>query len=331
MMRLAYIAHSLVAERQILFASELRRQLQSEGGDLLEIYPTAWPGHYRAGGYLVDAPGDMMRHRYAIDAWATLHEWEPDIVLVQQEAYCASARQTMNHCIEHSIPYVTFSWENAVPPDHAALRVLDEAAVNLYGNSDAFRIAEAAGARHTRLGTDAQIVPQVGIDANVFRPSTGIQEYDIVFAGRRDPMKGEAVLDVACAGQAWRVLKVGQTKRVPYKEMGSIYRSAVIQCVPSVDLPNHPREQFAPATSIEGLLCGVPVVASDQAAVQEWLRDCPAAYFAPMGDAEALREKIRKALGEAQNLSVQARTWALTKFRNEQVAQDYLRILGKAA
>lgn len=323
-MRVAYLSHSLVAPRQALFASALRRKLGD--GDLLEIYPADWGQHHRDGGYPVTHPGDQLRYGLHPAAWRRVRDHKPDLVLLQQEPYCLTSQITRRWCKRTKTPYVVFTWENLNLFSRDAAEVLSEAALVVCGNQDARKLVQDAVP-----GAKTKILPQIGIEPTLFAPMPVPKEYDVLFMGRaRTPMKGERILDEATASTKWKVAKGHALGYAAYEALPERYSRARVQCTPSRDLEadSHPREQFAPACSVEGLMCGVPVVTTNQAAVREWLGDCPAAWFAQQGDAADLREKLRSALQDTKEHAYQqkadaGRQWALERFSNDAVAAKY--------
>jgi glycosyltransferase involved in cell wall biosynthesis len=330
MMRVAYVSHSLVATRQQLFAAALREQVTRGGvGDLYELYPAQWGRHVRRGGWFVRDPGDIVNHAYPKEAWSHLMEWGPDVILLQNEAYCHVAKQVL----ALGVPVVTFSWENdRIPQPHvgAAQHTFKQAAWNVFGNKAAQRIGIDNGADPARTS----VLPQVGIDPTLFRPRPEdvSPSADILFLGRHDMMKGWADLAAAANGMGWNVLDGLGGGYVDYADLAEQrYWQAKILCTPSKDVAGLPREQFAPAVSVEGLMCGLPVVTTSQEAVVEWLARCPAAWFAEPGDPASLREHLVDVLeGPGKFLGMKGREWAVSKFSNDVVAKEWLLTLKRA-
>lgn len=343
-MRVAYLSHSLVAERQQAFGEELRCQLTAKGGDLLELYPMKWGQLSRSGGWPVSHEGDMTQYLLPLEAWQRMIAWRPDVLLLQQEAYCLISQQAADWCRMKGVPLVTFNWENLTLPPKHAMTVFRAAAVNIFGNHDAERLAQEAAEGELITAR----LPQVGIDPQRFRPSPGPMKktQDICFFGRKgDPMKGEPVLDKAAEGQSWKVWKRHEQGFFPYELLPQLYAQAVVQCVPSLDVAGRPREQFAPAVSVESLLCAVPVVTTSQSAIVEWTgglgayvkEACPAAWWAQPGEPLSLMAMLQSALHEwranpvvFQERALKGREWAMRYFSNERVASEYVRVLKEA-
>ena len=293
----------------------------------MEVYPSRWNHLERGGGFDVSFPGDIVAFRFPVAAWMAVKWFKPDVLLVQQEAYSGTAWDAMVIAEETGAKLVLFSWENAVRPSDQAEVVLGKAAARVYGNQDAFQFGEAV----LKPGI-TRILPQVGLDPDIFTPVEVEQRFDVLFCGRKgDPMKGERVLDAAVAGQGWRVGKAHELGFVAYGDLAARYSSAIVQCVPSLDVPGRAREQFAPAVTVEGFLCGLPVVTTDQAAIQEWTSDCPALWRASQGNVNELRLGIMDALSYARDdpvrwmkLREELRRWAMLKFSNKAVALEYV-------
>lgn len=328
-LKVAYISHSLVAQRQAFFAAELERQLERDGGKLLQVYPNRWHHLERGGGFDVSGVGDLASFCFPASAWMAVKWFRPDVMLVQQEAYSRTAGDAAVIAKEIGAKLVIFSWENASPPLGEAEVVLRKAAARVYGNGDAFELGESL----LKPGI-TRILPQVGFDPDIFTPVAVDQSFDVLFCGRKgDPMKGEAILDAAVEGEGWRVGKTHEMGFAAYEELAARYSSAVVQCVPSLDVPGRAREQFAPAVTIEGLLCGLPVVTTDQAAIVEWTNECPGLWRARQDDAEQLMFALRDALAFAREdpsrwlkLREEVRRWAMLRFSNKAVAQEYVEL-----
>lgn len=332
-MKVAYVAHSLIASRQRLFAEELERQLQTHGGELLQVYPLDWNNHHRFGGYKIPyAQGDLMRFTFPEKAWTDLAKFKPDVVVIQQEASSACAADALRHAKLDDWPYVSFSWENVFPQLPIGLEFLTQAKATVWGNTRAYELAKRQGLRH-ELWDDAFILPQVGVSEERFPAKIGQEkEYDIVFVGRTDPMKGRRVLDEATLGSNWRVNMVGQTRRLEYEEMAQAYHSAWVHVTPSIDFTNRPIEQFAPYANVESLFCCTPVIATDASAFREWLEGCPTAWFVPQNDPKRLREAINDYLiGPRKYLGLKGREWAVKRFANRVVVREWIRVLERAA
>lgn len=148
-------------------------------------------------------------------------------------------------------------------------------------------------------------------------------------------MKGEAVLDLAVSGSGWSVRKLhaeyADDRSSPYAALGAKYRSARVTCTPSRDLPERSREQFAPAVNVESLMCGTPVVTTDQPAIEEWLEGCPAVRWARQDHTDSLRAALSDAFLIDDDERASGAAWAREGFSNEAVARRWLRILWEAA
>lgn len=328
-MRVAYISHSLIAERQKYFADELRKQLQAIGGELFELYPSKWGRHERAGGHIVHFEGDQSQYTFPTTAWQQLRDWKPDVVLLQQEPYCIVSYQVQKFCQRLGVQYVIFTWENLTQPSGAGLEVLRNAAGVVCGNTDAIKLCESVLPDYKGV---VEKLPQVGVNPNIFYPVPADKIYDVIFMGRKsDSMKGESVLDEATKNKPWRVAKGYELGFADYNDLAARYCSAKIHCVPSMDFPGRPREQFAPYATIESLFCEVPVVTTNQAAIQEWTQGCPGVWRADQGNARMLEMTLAGALKSTdegiQRRGRRGREWALTHFTNEVVAKAYVEVL----
>lgn len=333
-MRVAYIAHSLVALRQRLFATELGAQIAATGGQLREFYPAKWGNHSREGGYPVGDPGSLLSWHLPAKAYDDLEAFKPDVVLIQNEAYHRISHDMAQWCARRGIPYILFVWENAGVPDVlrlAAESVTMTAAHVVCGNPDAQRITESLGGRRYRTS----IHPQVGFEPDLFplRSPGHMPEFTLGFYGRADPMKGQDDLANAITGTPWTVLWGPKETYCAYESMArGRYWRAHATCTPSKDVHGRPFEQFSPGVNVESLFCGVPVVTTEQSAIRYWLRDATNVWFAKPADPESLRNTIRECLEESTlESNAVGRAWAIHEFGNQRVATDYIEIMEKCA
>jgi glycosyltransferase involved in cell wall biosynthesis len=99
-----------------------------------------------------------------------------------------------------------------------------------------------------------------------------------------------------------------------------IYSAADVFVIPSL------QESFG-QTVIEAMACGTPVVGFDAGGIPDMVRPGITGYLAPVGDAVALREQIRKVMRETEvwpELSANCRRLAMEEYSLETQAANYV-------
>jgi glycosyltransferase involved in cell wall biosynthesis len=187
---------------------------------------------------------------------------------------------------------------------------------------------EAFAPRNRAFARDALGLPQ---DAKV-----------LLFAGHTvdERRKGFSVLIEALAGlrevQNLHLLSVGGYSAlpqmgIPYHPLGYISNERLLSIVYSAaDLCVVPTLQDnLPNITIESLACGTPVVGFDVGGMSDVVSDGHTGLLVPLGDSEALRESIRRALANSAALaemSANCRRTAVEKYSIHRQAQDYLEL-----
>lgn len=220
----------------------------------------------------------------------------------------------------------------------------------LAGNEDARCVLRQKGFR-----SPVTVVPQFGVDPNVYRPQAGEPEHFTVgFLNRLVESKGPmlALEALASLPPDVRMCMVGdgplrqqiQTAvraqslddrvdlraRISSAEMPDLLRSLNVVILPSLTTQRW-KEQFG-RILIEAMACGVPVIGSDSGEIPNVIGD--AGLIVPEGDTAALAGAIYAIQTDARlrsDLSKRGRERVLRKFTHGQVAvqtrQAYLETL----
>jgi hypothetical protein len=261
---------------------------------------------------------------------------QPDLVYADEESYSAVTAQVAALSTRRGVPFVFHAWQNLpkrIPPPFGLLRTLifERAAGGLAGTPTAARLLRTWGFRGP-----VEVVPQMGVDPERFRPDLGARErvrsrlrldgFVVGFVGRLIPEKGvhlllEAVRDLP----AVRVLIVGggpeeERLRRRAAELGIADRVRITGAVASVAVPEYMAaldvlvlaslttrgwaEQFG-RVLIEAMACGIPLVGSDSGEIPSVMGD--AGVVVPEGSVAHLVSALaslmddssrRKCLGE---------------------------------
>lgn len=342
------------------YRKKLEEMAALPGVDLTLIVPPYWQmGKKRAvleqgpvGGYqmIVDNPllnGHFHLHFYPRMA-GLLSRIRPDILHIDEEPYDLVTFHATRLALQHGAKVVFFTWQNLwkkFPPPFGLMErhVLRRAQGAIAGSVSAAEFLQRKGFRGPLA-----IVPQFGVDPEVFRPrweAAPPRPFTIGFAGRLVREKGLHLLLEATAGLAgdWRILLVGEgplrpdleaaaahlgvrakvefVGGAPSAEMPSRYGEMDVLVLPSFTVP-HWKEQFG-RVIIEAMACGLPVVGSDSGEIPQVIGEAGLVF--PEGDASALRSalcRLRDSPDLRSELGRRGRERVLAHYTQRRVAEE---------
>lgn len=301
-------------------------------GYTLLVEPIALNGHYHLHFY----PGLSRRLRML----------RPDLLHIDEEPYNLATWHALRAAKALGIPAIFFSWQNLLrryPPPFCYWEgeVLRRADGAIAGSETTARVWRAKG-----YAGPMAVIPQFGVDPERFTPASRRPErpFTIGYVGRWVPEKGIDLLLQAAAGLPgeWRLRIIGSGPAgaalrrqaqalgiaarvsfeppVPSLQMPEVYRGLDVLVLPSRSRPNW-TEQFG-RVLIEAMACGVPVIGSSAGEIPWVVGD--AGLLFPEGDAEALREVLRRLMTEGdlyRRLQEAGRARVLERFTHAQIAQ----------
>ncbi len=277
---------------------------------VLQVYPSSWGRLSRHGGFKVDHPGD--NYFFMFDertAWKALAGFEPTVLYCQEEISSNAAMQARQWAFQLGCKCVFFVWENQRLTAEARKFLRTQRLNVIAGNFEA-----------AVLHKTVHVLPQVGVDPDVFFLRAAPRSYEVLFpSGKRTREKGWDMY----AKLPFR--KLASSGEVEYESMGALYGQAKVAVVPSRDTPSW-KEQFANYVNVEALFSGCRVVASDSAAMVEWLKGCPGVEFFPRDDYDRMERAVKIQL-EDWEPNVAGREWAVARFGTEVVAKRLLEVL----
>jgi glycosyltransferase involved in cell wall biosynthesis len=277
-----------------------------------------------------------------------LQQLKPDLVHIDEEPYNLATFRAMRSARRLGARVIFFSWQNlnrAYPPPFRWFEryTLQHAAAGIVGNADAAQVWRAKG-----YGGLLTVIPQVGVEPDVFKPLDRNQDtstFVVGYAGRFVEEKGIDVLLTALRdfGGAWRLDLLGsgpdQTRlaelaqrlqiadRVrflpwrPSAQTVDYYRSLDLLVLPSRSRSNW-KEQFG-RVLVDAMACGVPVIGSTCGEIPNVIGD--AGLIFPEGDAAALHDHLRTLQHDAalrRDLALRGRQRVLDRFTQEQIARQ---------
>ncbi|MBN1965570.1 MAG: glycosyltransferase family 4 protein [Anaerolineae bacterium] len=337
------------------------------GVDLTVVVPPSWRDErgemaleraHTEGYTLVVNPirfnGNFHLHYYpGLNRWFTP---KPDIVHIDEEPYNAATWQALRLARRAGAKTLFFSWQNILrryPPPFSlgewwTLRSVDHVIVG----------TESAGAIWRQKGYEGPltIIPQFGVDPDLFRPPTrpiAGRTRTLGYVGRLVPEKGVDVL-LRALGQImaegltqWRLDIIGGGPQrdalerlvaelgldehvtfigqVPSTQMPVFFRQLDVLLLPSLTRPNW-KEQFG-RVLIEAMACGSVVVASDSGAIPDVVGD--AALITSEGDVTSLAHALRRLLQDddlRQELARRGRERVTNHFTMQQIARETVNV-----
>jgi len=368
-MRVVMVSKALVVGAYQRKLEELARLGEIE---LTVVVPPEWRDRrshvkleraHTAGYELVVAPllfaGQYHLHFYPT-LGAILKRARPDIVHMDEEPYNLATWHGLRLAEATGAAGLFFTWQNLNRRYPWPFRAFEQAnyrraAHVIAGNQAAAAVLTAKG-----YHGPATVIPQFGVDPDIFRPApdaeAGIARdaaaapFHIGYAGSLIPEKGVDLLLRACAmlpGRGWRLTLLGdgpERARLaalaaeagiagqvtflghrPSTQTPDIYRALDVLVLPSVSRPNWV-EQFG-RVLIEAMACGVPVIGSDSGEIPNVIGDAGLVF--PEGDAGALCAALARMLTAptlCRDLAGRGRARVLARFTQAQVATATYRV-----
>lgn len=326
--------------------------------ELTAVVPPYWRegGHkllleraHTAGYRLIVAPiafnGSFHLHFYPTLP-SILSAVRPDICHIDEEPYNLATYLALRAARRVGAKTLFFTWQNLArryPPPFSLMEryVHHHADAAIAGNREAMDVLRLKG--YTGA---VELIPQFGVDPDVFRPlehERGDDRPTIGYAGRLVEEKGLYVLAEALVGLQgeWRLVlygagplrgplerrfaRHGLADRVRFENhvlSGEVPRRLAamdVLVLPSLTRPNW-KEQFG-RVLIEAMSCGVPVIGSDSGEIPSVIGD--GGIVVPEGDAGALREALALLLHDRarrESLGDRGRARVMAHFTQAMVA-----------
>jgi glycosyltransferase involved in cell wall biosynthesis len=277
-----------------------------------------------------------------------LKQLKPDLVHIDEEPYNLATFLALRSARRLGARVIFFSWQNlnrVYPPPFRWFEryTLQHAAAGIVGNAAALQVWRAKGYRGPLA-----VIPQVGIEPDVFKPLDGNRDsstFVVGYAGRFVEEKGIDVLLTALRDLAgeWRLDLAGsgpdQTRLaelarrlqiadrvqflpwIPSALIADFYRSLDVLVLPSRSRSNW-KEQFG-RVLVDAMSCGVPVIGSTCGEIPNVIGD--AGLIFPEGEAVVLRDHLQALQNNPSLrhvLAQRGRQRVLDHFTQEQIARQ---------
>jgi glycosyltransferase involved in cell wall biosynthesis len=273
-------------------------------------------------------------------------EARADLVHLDEEPFNVATYLGVRAARRTGLPSLFFTWQNMprkYPPPFSLMErsVFRGCGAAIAGNQEA-----AAGLKAKGYEGAVFVVPQFGVDTQLFRPrprSPG--PFTVGFLNRLIPAKGpilalealqmlpqnvrlafvgDGPLRAAVEGEIESrdlLHRVDLKSRVLSREVPDLVSTFDVVVLPSLTTPRW-KEQFG-RVLIEAMASGVPVVGSDSGEIPHVIGD--AGIVVPEGDAGALARAIERIYADADlrsDLSTRGRERAKNCYSNERIASD---------
>lgn len=291
--------------------------------------------------------GSFHLHFYPTLA-SILHHSKPDVCHIDEEPYNLATYLALRAARQVGAKALFFTWQNLLRHYPWPFRAMEQyayrhVAAAIAGNHDALQVLRAKG-----YAGPAQVIPQFGVDAEIFCPAKDRPPgapFTIGYAGRLVEQKGLHTLVEAAAGLAgeWQLSLCGTgplkselqdrlqdlhlAERVRFNDhvasgdMPRYLREMDVLVLPSLTRPNW-KEQFG-RVLIEAMSCGLPVIGSDSGEIPHVIGDADLIF--PEGDAQALRSLLATLLGDAslrRALGTRGRARVLAHYTQTKIAEE---------
>ncbi len=360
-MRVALVSKAMVVGAYQRKAEEIARL----GVDLTVFVPACWrdrrgrlavePRHTE--GYRLRVLPIRWNGSYHLHHYPTLPQelqaLQPDLLHMDEEPYNLATWLGIRAGLRAGAVPLFFTWQNLHRRYPPPFRWMERANYRhcpaaLAGNQEAAEVLRRKG-----YPGQVTVIPQFGVDPNIFAPAPDGQPmaglFRIGYAGGLILEKGVDLLLRACAGLggSWQLSLVGSGPeearlarlaqelgiqervrflgRLPSHAMPDFYRTLDVLVLPSRTRPNW-KEQFG-RVLVEAMACGVPVIGSDSGEIPRVIGQGAEAggLIFPEENGEALCSRLQELAGapdRRRELGQAGRARVLERFTMARIAQE---------
>ena len=253
-----------------------------------------------------------------------INDFQPDVIQLEEEIFSLCAMEVSFWAKRYDIPLVVFGWENqlrSLPRFRRWVRdfVMERTDLYLAGNQDGAEVM-----RHWNYQGQIEVMPQMGVDTELFAPAEEKKSDAVVnigFLGRIAPEKGLDILfdaasrlkqqnldfQVTVCGSGNSEAKLRQQAEKQQISDRIIWRGAVPHELAPVELSKFDllvlpsrsiatwKEQFGHVI-IEAMAMGIPVVGSSCGEIPHVIARQDLVF--PEGDSQALAEILQRAVND---------------------------------
>jgi glycosyltransferase involved in cell wall biosynthesis len=348
-----------------MYQRKLEELARLPGIELTAIVPAFWRDRrgdvtlekaYTRGYELVVAPL-AFNGQYHLHFYPTLGRLlaglRPDIVHMDEEPYNLATWHALRLGRAVGAGCLFFTWQNLRRNYPWPFRQMELASYRMAAHAIAGNQAAADGLRAKKYRGRLSIIPQFGVDPDIFSPEVAPRpenRFAIGYSGALIPEKGVDLLLTACAGlpsRGWSLAILGDGPererletmagqlgigghvrflgRLSSIEVPAFYRGLDVLVLPSLTRANW-AEQFG-RVLIEAMACEVPVVGSSSGEIPHVIAD--AGVIFPEGEVTALGAALADLMADPARraqLGARGRTRVLEQYTQARIAAATYRV-----
>ena len=331
-MRIAITGHSLVHPRQYKLADALGKIT-----DIINICPSQWGNEFAPKNAIGIPPQfldpqhpNMMQYFLGQNMFMEAFNFTmPELIYCQDETFSLYAKQCALAAEALNCKLVYFNWENKVADLPVQMQEIEKenleaADLVICGNPE-------AEVRVHKLNSDVKtkIIPQTGIDMDLFKPMPEIEKaYHVGYIGRFVPEKTDIFHKFLETHMYLRAMSVGGRGAhnmpcysnysvipwIEYENLPRFYNMMQVFMHLPYSQVNGFQEQFV-YTIGEALACGLPVICSNNGSMPSVYGTAPNVFFVEEGEKGLetadyyVNNLIDHTYGNLTNRSAEGRQW----------------------
>lgn len=331
-MKIIKVGHSEINPRQYFLTQELQKYT-----DIISMYPSKWgtevglPTNYNEGRIGLNPTIENFYTFYLDDFEQLYPKINPDILYCMEEPYTFFARVCKEFAQLHKTKLIYFTWENKIdfnnPRPQVEIENIEAADMIICGNDEAQQ-------RILSLCPEAKttIIPQTGINTNLFCPMNTEKSYDVGYIGRFSPEKLMRFNEFTNRNPNLRSIAIGgrgeympvARKTITWLDYQKLpeYYNQIKTFLHLVHSYKGYQEQFCYGIA-EALSCGTSVITTNNGSISSVYASAPNLHIV---EEKCKTNEIELLLKDMIRESDKGRKWIINNLSLEIIAKSYLKV-----